>query len=290
MNISHTAAFIAVKLYGLTRDPKAASHFSPEILDYYEHLIQRLPKHLSWYHTSLKSSLMRNFFIFSEELLLPGDLMHILCRKYYVGKLVQGLVDEGYEQIVNLGAGFDHLGAFHSRQEMPVFEVDFVSMIDQKKAFLEAERFLNKNLHLVSCDISKERVAEKLRLHPQFEPMKKTIFVAEGFFDYLDLIPSERLVEDIGSMHPKNKLVTTFFSLDELNAFHRWVFRAGVSMVGESLKFKITRDEFVELLEELNLELETEIPHQDMKSDFVQRIDSRLPVMKGFYVQQFGIR
>jgi len=290
MNISHTAAFIAVKLYGLTRDPKAANHFSPEVLDYYERLIQRLPKHLSWYHTSLKSSLMRNFFIFSEELLLPGDLMHILCRKYYVDKLIQGLMNAGYEQIVNLGAGFDHLGVFYSNRGTPVFEVDFESMMDQKRSFLEAEGFLNKNLHLVSCDISKERAADKLRLHPQFEPMKKTIFVAEGFFDYLDLVPSERLVEDIGSMHPKNKLVTTFFSLDELNVFHRWVFRLGVSMVGESLKFKLIRDEFVELLEELCLELEDEITHQDMRSDFVHKIGSRLPVMKGFYVQQYGIK
>lgn len=61
-------------------------------------------------------------------------------------------------------------------------------------------------------------------------------------------------------------------------------------MVGESLKFKITRDEFVELLEELGLILEEEIDRAYMKQDFMKEIGTNLPVMKGFYVQQYSIK
>jgi methyltransferase (TIGR00027 family) len=290
MSISHTAAFIAVKLYGLTQNPKAAEKFDPFIIDFYERLLLSLPKHLRWYHKSLKSSLMRSFFIFSEELLLPGDLMHILCRKFYVTQLVQKLLDQGYEQVVNLGAGFDHQGAFLSQRGIPVFELDRVSMIDQKQAFLEAESFMNTHLHLVKCDVEHQRIGQELRSHPSFDPKKKTVFIAEGFFDYLDLIPSEQIVEDIINLNSKNRLVSTFFSIDELNVFHRWVFESGVSMVGESLKFKINRDDFVELLEELGLNLESEVTASGMKSDFVKEIGSSLPVMKGFYVQEYSIR
>jgi methyltransferase (TIGR00027 family) len=290
MTISHTAAYIAVKLYGLTRKSAFAEKFDPFILNYYEKLVSALPPHLRWYRKALRSPAMRSFFILSEELLLPGDLMHILCRKYYVGKQVQALLDEGFEQIVNLGAGFDHLGAYHSQQEIPVFELDRASMIAEKKSFLEQQSFSNNNLHLVSCDFEQQRAGEVLKSLEAFDPKKKTVFVAEGLFDYLDLLPSENLIEDILSMNRKNKLVTTFFSIDQLNYFHRSVFKGGVALVGESLKFKITRDEFVELLEELGLILEEEFDRAYMKQDFMKEIGTNLPVMKGFYVQQYGIK
>ena len=290
MSISHTAAFIAVKLYGLTRNPKAAEKFDPFIIRFYERLLLSLPKHLRWYHASLKSSLIRQFFIFSEEILLPGDLMHILCRKYYVTQHILHLLDQGYEQVVNLGAGFDHQGAYLSQKGIQVFELDRASMIDQKRAFIEDESFNNEHLHFIPCDVEHQRIGDELRKNSAFAPKKKTVFVAEGFFDYLDLIPSEHIVEDIKTFNSKNRLVTTFFSIDELNLFHRWVFKSGVSMVGETLKFKITRDDFVELLEELGLELKSEITSSMMKSDFVTAIGSKLPIMKGFYVQEFKIR
>ncbi|MBO6794978.1 MAG: class I SAM-dependent methyltransferase [Balneolaceae bacterium] len=290
MKISHTAAFIAVKLYGLTRKPAFAAKFDPFILNFYQNIVQSLPSYLRWYGTALKSSFIRSLFILSEELFLPGDLMHILCRKYFVGKEVRELIDSGFEQIVNLGAGFDHLGAYYSQKGIPVFELDRQSMIGEKNGFLNQHEYLNANLHFVACDLEFERSGEALRAHPEFDPKKKTVFIAEGLFDYLDLLPSERVVEDILSMNAKNKLVTTFFSIDELNYLYRAVFRGGIAMVGETLKFKITRDEFVELLEELGLELEVQIDHQQMKKEFVEKSSSKLPVMKGFYVQLYGIK
>ncbi len=290
MKISHTAAFIAVKLFGLSRKRSFAAKFDPFILIFYQNIVQSLPSYLRWYGTALKSSFIRSLFILSEELFLPGDLMHILCRKYFVGKQVQDLIDVGFEQIVNLGAGFDHLGAYYSQKGIPVFELDRQAMIQEKKGFLNEHGYLNANLHFVACDLEFERSGDALRAHPDFDPKKKTVFVAEGLFDYLDLLPSERIVEDILSMNRKNKLVTTFFSIDELNYLYRAVFRGGIAMVGETLKFKITRDEFVELLEELGLELEEQINYLQMKTDFVEKCDSNLPVMKGFYVQQYGIR
>lgn len=290
MSISHTAAFIAVKLYGLTRNPKAAVKFDPFVIRFYERLLLSLPIHLRWYHSGLKSKVLRGFFIASEELLLPGDLMHILCRKYFVGLRVQKLIDQGYEQIVNIGAGFDHLGAYYSQKGVPVFELDFQNMASSKRNFLTHEQMTNEYLHILDCDLENQSLADVIASSSNFDPDKKTVFVAEGLFDYLDRHPSKKLVEDICSIHSENKLVTTFFSLDELNGFHRWVFKSGVSLVGESLKFNISRNEFVDLLEEWGLSLTSEINHAEMRKEFVEEIGFRLPVLRGFYVQEFEIR
>lgn len=290
MQISRTAAYIAVKLYGLNQKQEIARSFDAFIPTFYELLVKDLPHPMKWYHRLLKWKWLRRFFIFWEELLLPGDLMHILCRKYYMNRKVEEALNNGAEQIINLGAGFDHLGAYYSQRGIPVFELDRPAMVIHKQDFIERHGFSNANLHFVGCDVNSKRVARALREHPKFDPKKKTLFVAEGFFDYLSLLPSEHLLEDIQSLNYKNTLLTTFFSLDELNMFHNMVFRGGVSLVGESLEFKITRDEFVELLEELGFRMETEITHRDMKQDFVTKVGLTLPVLKGFYMFTFKPR
>ena len=70
--LSNTAAFIAIKFYGLTRDETFRGLFDKDVIRYYEQLVQSCPAPLSWYHTGLKQPALRHFFTFWEELLLPG--------------------------------------------------------------------------------------------------------------------------------------------------------------------------------------------------------------------------
>ena len=160
-------------------------------------------------------------------------------------------------------------------------------MIAEKELFIRKNQLANEHLHFVGCDVNEHRIADALRNHPKFDPKLRTLFVAEGFFDYLSLLPSENLLEDIRTLNRKNTLVSTFFSLDELSLFHNMVFRTGVRLVGESLQFKITRDEFVELLDDLGFELNYEVAHSTMKQEFVKQTGMKLPVLKGFYVLSF---
>lgn len=285
--ISHTAAYIVVKFYGLTKDPRLKALFPPFITDFYEKMVGFLPKHLSWYQNSLDSSFLRRLFIWSEEILLPGDLMHIVSRKYYMTQEVERAISEGYKQIVVLGAGFDHLGAYVAEQGVPVFELDVDVMYEQKKQFLDGHGYSTGHHHLAPVDVNKMSIKEILKGDSHFDRSLKTLFVAEGFFDYLSLKPSERILEDIRALNKRNKLLTTFFSLDELNLFHRFVFTSGVTLVGESLKFKLEKDEFVDFLEELNYTLENEIRHEQIRDDLLRPHNIRLPVLKGFYILGF---
>jgi methyltransferase (TIGR00027 family) len=287
VKISQTAAYIVVKFYGLTKDPKLKKLFPAFIIEFYEKMVGFLPRHLSWYQGSLNSPFWRRVFIWSEELLLPGDLMHIVSRKYYMTQEVERSLNEGYEQVVSLGSGFDHLGAYVASKGISVFELDQDFMIEQKRAFLSSSKYEYNNLKLASIDVTKKRIKEVLLQLDGFDPSKKTLFVAEGFFDYLSLSPSENILEDIRELNSANKLLTTFFSLDELNLFHRFVFTSGVTLVGESLKFKLEKEEFVDFLKEMNFILETEISHKQIPRELLKPSGVNLPVLKGFYLLSF---
>ncbi|MEQ9265102.1 MAG: class I SAM-dependent methyltransferase [Balneolaceae bacterium] len=283
-NISYTAAYIVVKFYGLTLDPKIGKNFDPSLIDFYEKMVRFLPKHLSWYHNSLTSSFWRKLFIFSEELLLPGDLMHIVCRKYYMTALVDKAITEGVEQFVSLGSGFDHLGAYASSKGVPSYELDMDFMVDQKQKFLEHSGLANEFLHVAPIDVIKQRIPDVLKKMESFSPNKKTAFICEGFFDYLPLQTTEEVLGDIKLLNPDNQLISTFFSLDELNWFHRLSFTSGVTLVGESLKLPLNRMGFHELLKNTGFSVSEEFSYDDMRKGLVEPSGITLPVLKGFYV------
>ncbi|MBO6524918.1 MAG: class I SAM-dependent methyltransferase [Balneolaceae bacterium] len=282
--ISHTAAYIVVKFYGLTKFPEIAKKFDPFVLDFYKNMIGFLPSHLSWYQNSLNSHLLRKFFIWSEELLLPGDLMHIICRKYYMTKLVDEALKDGIEQVVSMGAGFDHLGAYASSKGISSFELDVEFMIHEKQKFINASGYESDQLHFKSVGFEKKTLAESLNEIETFDSTKKTLFIGEGFFDYLPLETSKEILKNIRSLNYQNQLLTTFFSLDELNWFHRFSFTSGVSLVGESLKLPLNRAAFIELLKEFSFSVDKEISYSEMEKDLVPSIGMNQPVLKGFYI------
>ncbi|MFV1884314.1 MAG: class I SAM-dependent methyltransferase [Balneola sp.] len=288
--ISYTAAYIVVKFFGLTKDPGIAAKFDPFLLDFYTKLVGFLPSHLSWYQNSLDSSILRKFFIWSEELLLPGDLMHIICRKYYMTKLVDEALQNGVEQVVSMGAGFDHLGAYTSSKGIPVFELDRELMMDEKRKFINQHEYQNKYLNFVPIDFEKQSLSNALNEVQDFNPKKRTLFIGEGFFDYLPLNITRNILVEISSMNTKNQLLTTFFSLDELNWFHRFSFTSGVSLVGESLKLPLNKHAFVKLLKEHDFLVDKDVSFQEMESDLVRSMEINLPVLKGFYILSSSIR
>ncbi|MDX1585285.1 MAG: hypothetical protein R3222_01020, partial [Balneolaceae bacterium] len=113
--ISKTAAFVAIKIYGLTLMEPYRKLYDDEIIEFYSRLVNQLPLPLRRYHSLLTKKWFRSASIFLEESLLPGDLMHILMRKHYLSSVIDCCIHKNYSQIVVLGAGFDHIGAIYSK-------------------------------------------------------------------------------------------------------------------------------------------------------------------------------
>ncbi len=285
--LSYTASYIAIKFYGLTLDERIGNHFSTATKNFYRNLVAFLPSHLSWYQNSLSKSFWRKLFIASEELLLPGDLMHIICRKYYIEQLIDEALSEGISQVVVLGAGFDHNGKFKANEKATFFDIDTPYMVEQKEDFLRDFGYKNSNHHVCSIDVEEQNLVDVLTHHPDFDSTKPTLYLAEGFFDYLSLSTTKQVLEQMRSLTPNHQLVTTLFALEELNFFYRSSFTSGVAMVGETLKLPLNRTEFIQLMKDHQYTLQQEISHQQMYDDLVCSTGLNLPVMKGFYILTF---
>lgn len=283
--LSKTAAFIGIKFYGLTQDHRFAQLFNKETIAFYENIVKYLPAPLRYYHYWLKHRWVRNLYMWSEELLLPGDLLHIIARKWYIRKQVAKLATKGFEQIIVLGAGFDDLAFDFSQKGCSCFEFDVPYMARRKRTFFQ-DFYPQKNYPaVIDSYLPKNSIGNQIKSYPEINPHKKTIVIAEGFFDYLTKDTVAKTIADIRTYFKHElRLITTHFALNELPFLHRLSFTTGVKTVGEKLQLHHSIDDFKTLLTDYDYSIQTEISHDQMTETLQQKTDTRLSVLKGFYL------
>lgn len=283
--ISYTAAFIAIKFYGLTRYEAFRSLFDEEVVLFYERLVQEFPLKLKFYYPLLKSKIARNLFMKAEDLLLPGDLMHILMRKYYINQLLKDAHQKGINQLVVLGAGFDHTSIMASQTGMQCFEVDAVTPGHIKSRLINKYDYQNDSLHIIEADLISKSVTDLLHNHPNFDNRAGTFIIAEGFFDYLQPLKVKKIIDEIshvssGEVH----LASTIFALDELTPFYRFVFTGSIRLVGEKIRF-VTQPGFLTALLEWNdFHIDALIDYEQMRKEMLFTRNIKNPMLRGFYI------
>jgi hypothetical protein len=283
--LSKTAAFVAIKFYGLTRDERFRSLFDPSVITFYNKLVRSLPVPLSYYHYWLQYPWVRKFYIWGEELLLPGDLLHIIARKWYIQQITQQLVNDGYEQIIILGAGFDHLGYHYSQKGLSCFEIDAPQMSFLKQQFFQEYYPGQAHPDIITSHFSDDQPVPEFTSYPKIDKHSKTIVVAEGFFDYLNPdIVNQTLTQIRSYFSHKTTLVTTHFALDELPSLHRRVFKTSVRMVGEQLRLDASINIFKQILTDQGYNICQLYEAQAISENIQMHTKTMLPILKGFYI------
>lgn len=283
--LSKTATFITIKFYGLTRIPEFQSLFDDSVITFYERVVQSLPFPLHYYHYWLKHNWVRRLYVWSEELLLPGDLLHIIARKYYIRQLVNELYEDGYEQIVLLGAGFDDLAFVYSQKGCSCFELEVPRMANHKQQFFNQYYPDSKHPNIISAHLTENKQKLPLASDSDIHRDKKTIIIAEGFFDYLQTDLVENILDQFRHYFSNRPaFISTHFALDELPPHHRWSFKTGVKTVGEELKLHLNIKEFRKLLTRNEFPIKKQLDHQTMARKLQQEAETELPMLQGFYI------
>ena len=125
----------------------------------------------------------------SEELekLFPGVHNSIIARVRYFDDYVEKLVDEGLEQLVILGAGYD-TRAYRIeglKENVKVFEVDHLNTQSFKiQKVKEIFGSVLDHVVYVPVDFDTQKLGERL-LESGYSKFKKTLFIMEGLVMYI---------------------------------------------------------------------------------------------------------
>lgn len=200
-NPSQMAEGIAMQRFGesnkpederICNDPYAIHFISPEIIEF------------GMKHPDEAKKLIEN-----TERRFPGLSSSIMVRVRYFDDFVERSIDEGLEQLVILGAGYD-TRAYRMEElknNVKVFEVDHPNTQSFKtRKIKEIFGFTPEHVVYVSVDFETEKISQKL-FDNGYDPLKKTCFVLEGLVMYIPPEAVARIFSFITENSPKGSAV-----------------------------------------------------------------------------------
>jgi len=141
----------------------------------------------------------------------PSIRKAVVLRARFMDDYSRQCLNEGFEQVVLLGAGYDsRCLRLEEFRDAKIFELDLNSTLVIKKAL--TRRLLGKlpeNVTHVAIDFSKDSVSDKL-IKAGFQKHKKTLFIWEGVTLFLNQDIIEETLGRLAEMGPGNRVVFDF--------------------------------------------------------------------------------
>ncbi|MCH2231195.1 MAG: SAM-dependent methyltransferase [Crocinitomicaceae bacterium] len=149
--------------------------------------------------------------VWLSKKLAPGFHEHLIARTRFIDDFIEQSSDEGIEQYVILGAGYDLRGhRLKLSPKLKIFEVDQVEVQDRKRSKLPMNSPNSENITYVSVDFNQQSLSEQL-LKAGFDKNKTTVFTLEGVTQY---ISKEAVISTLGELSTltQNANITLYLS------------------------------------------------------------------------------
>lgn len=280
---SVTAAVVASTLL-LLRDDPAFGHLLDPVahesidaavrvtLPVFGHLLDYVP----W-------PVLRRAALGVESIISPGFIAHYALRKHAIRAHLRQWVDEGFRQVVLLGAGFDMLSQ-SIPTEVSVFELDLPSTQEAKRKALLT--MASRKVSFVPVDFARENLRGTLRRSPSFDHKARTVFVAEGLLMYLPAARAEALLADISSCTPDVRVVFTVITPDPYGRYRlhsqRKIVDWCMRWLDEPFVWGVRPEEITSLLQRHGLALESVVCTTEIRDRLLSRnARRRMPQRSG---------
>jgi methyltransferase (TIGR00027 family) len=146
---------------------------------------------------------------------------HIVLRVRYVDDLCRAAIDDGIDQVVLLGAGFDTTGLRAAGTPVTIFEVDAPTTQQDKRAITQPLPH-NRRTVWVPCDFEDGVLRERL-LGSGFDPARRSVIVWIGVSPYLTGHAIDQTLADLAALcAPGSHLVLDYIDADVPTASSRW--------------------------------------------------------------------
>lgn len=184
-----------------------------------------------------------------------GMYEYVISRTKYIDAEFKKALEDGVEQILIFGAGFDSRGIrFHDiSKKAKIFELDVpVTQTAKIKSYQEKGIKIPGNLVFIPIDFDRQSIPERL-LESGFEKGRKSLFILEGLTMYLQPESVDKIFEIIREFAgAESKVVFDHIYASVLRREHLYegekeLFQS-VSKEGEGFCFGIERENINEFL------------------------------------------
>ena len=170
-----------------------------------------LPPFYKLFVVLMHSSKMLNFLIKVRERLTPGIIGGLICRTRYIDDALNNAIEEGFETIVNLGAGMDtRVFRIPGIENVQYFELDFPELQKAKRAYIDKKiGGLPPDFSLVPIDFNSQDVGEELK-KAGYALSSKTLFIWEGVTQYIPREAVDNTMKYVARAAAGSRIVFTY--------------------------------------------------------------------------------
>jgi methyltransferase (TIGR00027 family) len=208
---SRTALLIAASLVLLHHDPKYSRLVSKTSADLCARVLENHSAQTRLFLTIVQQPWFRPIAKLVERITIPGILLHYALRKKCISELVHSALANGVAQVVILGAGFDPLSS-ELQREFPTaafWEIDHPAT-QRHKVRACAEVGIER-VHFVAVDLSATGLEREALIKSDFDPAKRTFWIAEGLLMYFPADVVSSLMKTLSTLSaPGSEFAFTF--------------------------------------------------------------------------------
>ncbi len=231
--------------------------------------------------STLKKALLQ-IYIRIYESVFPGLYAYFAVRTRYIDDHLQKCLDQGYQQVVILGAGYDsrayRFDQFKDR--VKIFEVDHPATQGEKKAKLcEIFGALPEHVVYTPIDLSSQALSRAL-LESGYNQKLKTLFIWEGVTFYLTAkAVDETLAFIVNHSGPQSSLLFDYTypeviaGASQLKEAKKW--RQIARKNGEPLLFGINKGMIEEFLLERGFAQVNEAGHEILRQLYLTGVNQK---------------
>jgi methyltransferase (TIGR00027 family) len=230
---------------------------------------------------------LRNVVLALRERRMPGSLGAILCRTRYIDDVLKRSLQDGLEQLVILGAGFDSRAyRIEGMHQVQVYEVDLPGTRKLKQTRLE--RVLGavpKNVTLIGMNFEQQNLEDVLDA-AGFQKRVKTLFIWEGVTQYISPEAVTAALEFVSSdSGVGSAIVFTYVRRGIIDGTDRpdWFgpFLSFAGAVGSPMIFGLDQAEVEQYLYDRGLKLIEDVGAADYQDLYLKPLGRELNVFDG---------
>jgi methyltransferase (TIGR00027 family) len=208
---SRTALLIAASLVLLRHDTKYSRLVSKSSADLCVCVLEKHSSRTRLFSKIVRQSWFRPIAKLIERITIPGILLHYALRKKCIRELVRSALTNGVAQVVILGAGFDPLSS-ELQREFPTarfWEIDHPAT--QRHKVRACSEIGIERVQFVAVDLSAVGLDGEALISSEFDPAKRTFWIAEGLLMYFPKETVFSLIRTLSSLSaPESQLAFTF--------------------------------------------------------------------------------
>ena len=200
--------------------------------------------------------------LYNKYLAPKGIYEYVIARTKYIDSVFMDVLEQGFDQIVIFGAGFDSRAQRFSKlnKKTKIFELDTpITQEDKLNGFREKNIMIPENLIYIPINFIQESLADKLTA-AGFEKNRKTLFLLEGVTMYLSDDAIDKTFTFIQDVAGKGSWVVFDYIyagvLRQENKYYgeKDIFKT-VAKAGEAWSFALEEGEMVSFLRKYDFNL-----------------------------------